>query len=122
LVALLGVSALCASVTPRIAGAHAIVVAAQPAVNSTVVPGELKIRLDFNSRIDSKRSRVSLRRPDGVEVAVALAADAPPGVLAGVVRATEKGRWTLRWLALSLDGHITRGEVSFSVSAVAQAP
>jgi methionine-rich copper-binding protein CopC len=108
--------------TPGIADAHAVVVAAQPAVNSIVPPGEIEIRLDFNSRIDSKRSRLRLRRPDGVEVAVALAPDTAPGVLAGLAQVTETGRWTLHWQALSLDGHITRGEVSFSVSGVARAP
>ena len=122
LVALLGVPAVCMALTPCIAGAHAIVVAAQPAVNSTAAPGELKIRLDFNSRIDSKRSRLTLRRPDGIEVAVALASDTAPGVLVGLAHVAEKGRWTLRWQTLSLDGHITRGEVSFSVSGVAHAP
>jgi methionine-rich copper-binding protein CopC len=120
--ALLGLAVVGIALTPGIAGAHAVVVAAQPAVNSIVAPGELEIRLDFNSRIDSKRSRLRLRRPDGAEVAIVLAPDAPPGVLAGLAQVTETGRWTLRWQALSLDGHITRGEVSFSVSGVARAP
>ena len=110
------------ALTPGIAVAHAIVVAAKPAMNSNVAPGELEIWLHFNSRIYTKRSRLSLRRPDGVEVTVVLAPDAPPGVLAGLALVTEKGRWTLRWQALSLDGHITRGEVSFSVSGVTHAP
>jgi methionine-rich copper-binding protein CopC len=95
--------------------------AAQPAMNSTVVAGELKIRLDFNSRIDQKRSRLSLQRPDGSEIAVALAPDDPSGVLAGSAQVAGEGRWKLRWQVLSLDGHITRGEVSFSVRDAARA-
>ena len=110
------------ALTPGIARAHAIVVAAQPAVNSTVAPGELEIKLEFNSRVDTKRSRLILQRPDGTEMAVVLAPDGLSGVLAGHALVTEEGRWTLRWQALSLDGHITRGEVSFSVRRVAQAP
>ena len=109
------------ALTPVIVCAHAIVVAAQPAMNATVVPGELEIRLDFNSRIDQKRSRLSLRRPDGTEVAVALSPDRPPGELVGLALVTEEGRWTVRWQVLSLDGHITRGEVSFSVLDAARA-
>ena len=112
---LLGVSAAVVVLSPDIAGAHAIVVAAQPAMNSTVAQGELEIRLDFNSQIDRKRSRLSLQRPDGSELVIALAPDGPAGVLAGQAQATLSGRWKLRWQVLSLDGHITRGEVRFSV-------
>ena len=109
------------ALTPGIARAHAIVVAAQPAMNSTVLPGELEIRLDFNSQIDQKRSRLSLRRPDGTEFAVTLAPDGPPGVLAGRAQVAAEGRWTLHWQVLSLDGHITRGDVNFSVRNAARA-
>jgi methionine-rich copper-binding protein CopC len=112
---LLGVSAAVIALSPGIARAHAIVVAAQPAMNSTVAQGELEIRLDFNSQIDRKRSRLSLQRPDGSELVIALAPDGPAGVLAGQAQATLSGRWKLRWQVLSLDGHVTRGEVRFSV-------
>ena len=121
LVILLGVSAAMVAVSTGIAHAHAIVVAAQPAMNSTVARGELEIRLDFNSQIDRKRSRLSLQRPDGSEMIIALASDGPPGVLAGRAQATVSGRWKLRWQVLSLDGHITRGEVRFSVRELDQA-
>ena len=112
---LLGVSGAVIALSPGIARAHAIVVAAQPAMNSTVEQGELEIRLDFNSQIDRQRSRLSLQRPDGSELVIAPAPDGPAGVLAGRAQATLSGRWKLRWQVLSLDGHITRGEVRFSV-------
>ena len=118
---LLGVSAAVIALPPGIARAHAIIVGAQPAMNSIVARGELEIRLDFNSRIDQKRSRLSLQRPDGGEVAVALAPGGASGVLAGRAQVAGEGRWKLRWQVLSLDGHITRGEVSFSVSDGARA-
>jgi methionine-rich copper-binding protein CopC len=104
---------------PGLVRAHAIVLAAQPAMNSTVAPGELEVRLEFNSRVDRKRSRLTLLRPDGTEMAIMLAPDSPPGVLEGPAQLTEGGPWALRWQTLSLDGHITRGEVSFSVRGVA---
>jgi methionine-rich copper-binding protein CopC len=97
------------------AGAHAVIVAARPAMNSMVGPGELEVRLEFNTRIDGQRSRLSLQRPDGAEATVVLVPTAPPNVLAGRVQATMTGRWKLNWQVLSVDGHITRGEVSFSV-------
>ena len=118
---LLAVPAAAVALLPAVSRAHAIVVAAQPAMNAIVMPGELEIRLDFNSRIDQKRSRLSLQRPDGTEVAVALEPDVPSAVLAGRAQVAGEGRWTLRWQVLSLDGHITRGEVSFSVRDAARA-
>ena len=90
-------------------------------MNSVVPAGELEIRLDFNSRIDHKRSRLSLQRPDGTEVAVAPKAGSAAETLAGRAQVAADGRWTLRWQVLSLDGHITRGEVSFSVRDAARA-
>ena len=121
LVILLGVSAAMVAVSTGIAHAHAIVVAAEPAMNSTVARGELEIRLEFNSQIDRQRSRLSLQRPDGSEIVIALAPDGSAGVLAGRAQATQSGRWKLRWQVLSLDGHITRGEVRFSVRELDQA-
>jgi methionine-rich copper-binding protein CopC len=118
---LLGLSAAIIALSPGSAGAHAIVVAAQPAMNSTVARGELEIRLEFNSQIDRKRSRLTLQGPDGSEMVIAPAPDGPAGVLAGRAQATLSGRWKLRWQVLSLDGHITRGEVRFSVRELDQA-
>lgn len=121
LATLLRTVAAALALMPCIAMAHAIIVAAQPAMNSTVAPGEISIRLDFNSRVDSKRSGLRLQGPDGSVAAVALLPDAPEGVLAGRARVTANGRWKLHWQVLSLDGHITRGEVSFSVRDAASA-
>jgi methionine-rich copper-binding protein CopC len=109
------------SLAPESAQAHAIIVTAQPAMNSIVTPGEIAIRLDFNSRVDRERSGLVLQRPDGSEAAVVLAPESPPGVLAGSAQVNQSGRWRLHWQVLSLDGHITRGEVDFSVRDAAGA-
>jgi len=101
--------------TKPAAEAHAIIVSAQPAVNSTVARGTMPIRLLFNSRIDVAHSRLSLQRPDGKVENVGLASGAADDSLAGLANVQAEGRWTLHWLVLSLDGHITRGEVSFFV-------
>ena len=52
------------------AGAHAVIVQATPAVNAAVARGDLAIRLQFNSRIDAQRSRLTLQDPDSKPVAV----------------------------------------------------
>ena len=115
-------AALAAAVfLPGIAAAHAILVSAQPAMDAVVAPGEIAIRLQFNSRVDDQRSAIVLQRPDGVQAAVALSAGPQPGVLTAHARVEQSGPWTLRWQVLSLDGHITRGEVNFSVGDAAGA-
>ncbi len=114
-VALLGISAALLLLAPAGVLAHAIIVAAQPAMNSVVAPGEITIRLEFNSRVDSKRSGLVLQAPDGAEAPLALTPGSPPGVLEARAPVKTSGRWKLRWQVLSQDGHITRGEVDFSV-------
>jgi len=91
-------------------------------MNSTVTPGEFEIRLEFNSRIDRQRSRVILLRPDGSESPLALIAGTPSNVLAGHAEATASGLWKVDWQVLSLDGHITRGELRFLVREKATTP
>jgi methionine-rich copper-binding protein CopC len=95
--------------------AHAIVVVARPAMSSTVAVGDLDVRVTFNSRIDAKHSRLALAAPDATVTPIELEPDAPPGVLMGRARTAIAGRWTLRWQVLSIDGHITQGEITFFV-------
>jgi methionine-rich copper-binding protein CopC len=108
-------SAAATGVVPSGAEAHAIIVAARPAIGATVAQGQLDIRLDFNTRIDRQRSRLRLQRPDGSEALVSLAPDREPNVLSGHAEVAAGGRWKLVWQVLSVDGHITRGEVTFWV-------
>ena len=50
--------------SPRTAAAHAILIASQPPQGGTVAPGTVAIHLQYNSRIDRARSRLTLTRPD----------------------------------------------------------
>jgi methionine-rich copper-binding protein CopC len=120
--ALCGALAAALGMLPDPAAGHAIVVLARPAMNALVHPGTLEIRLEFNSRIDRDRSRLSLRRPDATAATIARLPSGRDNVLAGRADATMIGRWKLDWQVLSLDGHITRGEVSFSVDEKAPPP
>ena len=102
----------CITLAPA-AGAHAIVVASFPARNASVTVGDLTLRLEFNSRIDIQRSRVTLHGPDGREFTVHLESGGKPAELVGQARLTVAGTWTLRWQVLAIDGHITRGDIVF---------
>ena len=114
------------------AAAHAIVVSSRPAVNETlsltrggstaeaaaapVAPG-LPVEIRFNSRLDKQRSRLALVGPDGVETDLALLPDSAPELLQARIRPIRAGAYTLRWRVLAVDGHITRGDIPFTVSA-----
>jgi methionine-rich copper-binding protein CopC len=100
---------------PVVGHAHAIVVAAQPRANAVVAAGELDLRLEFNSRIDWARSRLTLRSPQDTETPVGLVDAGAPNVLAGRAPAIAAGPWKLHWQVLSTDGHVTRGDIRFTV-------
>ncbi len=69
------------------AAAHAILMESMPAADGAVTGPRVALTLRYNSRIDRKRSRLTLTAPD-------------------------KG-----WQVLAIDGHITRGDIPFTVAA-----
>lgn len=108
--------AVCLSGGP--AHAHAILLGSDPAVGATVAPGPARAVLRFNSRIDQVRSRLELRdpaHPSATPVALRLRAPASPDQLAADVTLVP-GTWVLRWQVLAVDGHMTRGDVAFTVA------
>ena len=101
------------------AAAHAVLMAATPADRAEVKAGQVPITLRFNSRIDAARSRVTLAQRAEPPHALPLAA-AAPDLLAGTADLAP-GAYVLRWQVLATDGHITRGEIRFTVVPVVDA-
>lgn len=95
--------------------AHAVIVEATPAVNAVVRGDRLAVTLRFNSRIDHGRSRLALIDAAGKERTVPLDKASPRDVLAAAVERLTPGSYRLRWQVLALDGHITRGDIPFTV-------
>ncbi|ARN80656.1 copper resistance protein [Methylocystis bryophila] len=100
---------------PSQAAAHAIVVASSPQPRQIVSQSELEIELRFNSRIDRARSRLTLLGPDGAPKALALKDTGVGERLEASAKGLEKGAYRLLWQALSVDGHVTHGEIPFEV-------
>jgi methionine-rich copper-binding protein CopC len=98
------------------AEAHAIVLDSTPAANQTVAGPDVPIRLRFNSRIDHERSRLTLLDAAGQSQPLAIDAGGADEVLGGRARGLAAGAYRLRWQVLAVDGHITRGEVPFTVA------
>ena len=94
--------------------AHAILVHSKPSTNQIIDRRNVSIELDFNSRVDGKRSRLILVGPDGQRQALEVRQSsqekivAQPGDLG-------PGGYVLHWQILAEDGHITQGDVPFQV-------
>jgi copper resistance protein C len=95
------------------AWAHAILMGASPAAHEVVSGKTVPIKLRFNSRIDGKRSKVTLLGPDGKERPLTVESQATPDTLTAKAEDLTPGSYVLRWQVLAADGHITRGEVPF---------
>ena len=97
-----------------LAYAHAILVHAVPGSHSTVTGNAISIKLQFNVRIDVKRSRIALVAPDKSQSLLPVT-ESTPGLLEAQASGLKSGDYTIRWQVLASDGHITQGEVPFKV-------
>lgn len=96
--------------------AHAVLMDSKPSNNSTVKGPVVPIWLRFNVRVDGKRSRLQLIAPDGSTIAVDAPKQTAPDVLESKVSGLKPGAYKLQWKALASDGHMSRGEVDFTVN------
>lgn len=110
---LLGALALTATAP---AWAHAIVISAEPMAGATISGPDIDIAFTFNVRIDRERSMLTLTKPDGSTADIAILPSDSPAVLAGRLVGLQAGAHSIRWQVLATDGHITRGDVGFTVA------
>ncbi len=102
---------------PATARAHALVLASTPAAGARLEAAPPRASLRFNSRIDPARSRLTLHGPEGATQVLPLAPGAEPTELEADLPALQPGAWRLRWQVLATDGHITRGDIAFTILA-----
>jgi copper resistance protein C len=113
--------ALTLCIIPAAVG-HAVLLESAPAVHAEVQGDSCPVRLKFNLRVDGKRSRLILVRPDRTTQTISLDPQSSPSVLLGTLDHLDSGEYRIRWQVLADDGHISRGEVPFVVVANANAP
>jgi methionine-rich copper-binding protein CopC len=99
------------------AWAHAIIVESTPKVNDVITGPVLEIKLRFNVRIDGARSKLTLVLPDGTSHPVEFPKQPSPDSLSATVPKLLPGNYQLHWQVLAGDGHITQGDIPFSVIA-----
>ena len=97
--------------------AHAILVTSTPASDQTVAAPPTAIVLRYNSRVDQRRSLVTIAGPaQNKPLPLSIDQGAPANELRlSPPAAMPAGSYVLRWQVLATDGHITRGEVPFIV-------
>ena len=104
------------ALVPDLAQAHAILEDSQPPAGGSVPAGMVTLRFRYNSRVDRARSRLTLTRPDHSQVVLRIDPDGPPDIMTAQAELAP-GTYSVRWQVLAIDGHITRGDVPFTVTA-----
>lgn len=95
--------------------AHAILMDSTPKQNSTVKGPDVDITLRYNVRIDGGRSRVDIVAADGNKSDLKLEKQAKPDILQCKATGLKPGSYKLEWYVLASDGHMSKGEVPFTV-------
>jgi hypothetical protein len=95
---------------------HAILRETSPAANSKVAGPDVPIMLKYNVRIDAKLSKLQLLHPDNSTSFLTIEAQTSPDTLNAKATGLTPGPYRIRWQVLAPDGHITRGEISFTVT------
>lgn len=95
--------------------AHAVLLESSPALKSAVAGPDVPVKLRFNVRIDALRSRLTLVHPDGSTRVLEISKQTPADTLSAEALGLAAGEYRLRWQVLASDGHITRGEIPFTV-------
>ncbi|MHB8302328.1 MAG: copper resistance CopC family protein [Acidobacteriaceae bacterium] len=98
------------------AWAHAVLVRSAPADRSIVHSADVHLVLDYNSRIDASRCNLTLVGPGGKTFTLDREPAENPGELKATAHNLPSGNYQIHWQVLASDGHITRGEVTFTVA------
>ena len=95
--------------------AHAVLVDSTPKAGGVVKGPDVVVSLRFNVRIDGTRSRCTLVAPDGNNKTLVLDQQSKPDILTSKAAGLVSGKYKLQWQVLAADGHISRGELTFTV-------
>jgi methionine-rich copper-binding protein CopC len=94
---------------------HAILKSSSPTSGGSVSREEVPVKLTFNVRVDAARSRLQLLMPDASTVEIPIVKWPSPDTLVSKLTGLKPGAYAIRWQVLAPDGHISRGEIPFTV-------
>jgi copper resistance protein C len=94
---------------------HAILKSSSPANGASVSNPDVAVQLTFNVRVDAARSKLQLLMPDASTVDLPIVKSPSPDMLVSKLTGLKTGTYAIRWQVLAPDGHISRGEIPFTV-------
>ena len=94
---------------------HAILKSSSPATGASVTQPDMSVTLTFNVRVDAARSKLQLLMPDASTVELPIVKSSSPDMLISKLPGLKPGAYAIRWQVLAPDGHISRGEIPFTV-------
>ena len=95
---------------------HAVLKDSSPIANGAVEGPDVPIRLHYNVRVDAALSKLELLNPDQSTTSLAIGKQPAADTLTSEAKGLKPGTYKIRWQVLAPDGHITRGEVPFTVT------
>ncbi len=98
--------------------AHAHLKTETPAADTTLKASPTELSLGFSEGIEPSFSKVMLKGPDKKVVktgALALAANDNTQAIVPLTTPLGAGKYTVSWNVVSVDGHKTEGQYSFTV-------
>ena len=115
LIAALAVLALVLLLPGRSVHGHAVLKESHPAAHDKVSGPDVPITLKYNVLIDAKLSKLQLVNPDNSTTDLKIQDHASADTLIAKATGLKPGAYRILWQVLAPDGHITRGEVPFTV-------
>ena len=94
---------------------HAILKSSSPTSGGSVSGADVAVKLTFNVRVDAARSKLLLLMPDTSTVELPIGKWPSPDTLVSKLSGLKPGAYAIRWQVLAPDGHISRGEIPFTV-------
>ena len=119
---LLFTTALLALAFPAPALAHATLTHATPTYRERTSSGPAEVVLRFDQSVRALPRSIDVRAASGRAVSGTATSGADRRIVMAPVRRLRKGAYTVRWQALSSDGHIVSGVYTFGVRTAAPPP
>ena len=109
------VVALAALAFPAAASAHATLIKTQPEYGTRVEQSPTVVRLDFDQTVDALPNAIKVYTADGKLLSGPTHTTTGGRVMVTPVSRLARGGYTVRWQAISADGHVVSGVFTFGV-------
>ena len=116
------VASLAALVAPASAFAHASVLSTHPTYRERLDQSPASVWVRFDQGVEALPGSIVVQTANGIVVSRATRNAADPATISAPVRKLPRGAYTVRWHAMSSDGHVVSGVWTFGVGVAAPPP